>query len=114
MAIEIGKNGANGVVLGTTETTLYTAPGNVDRAIVSQAALHNYGTVPQTVTIYVLQSGETSASSFKRIVRTIAVDETYLCPELIGESLGASGKITGLTTSATSVSFSITMTNITS
>lgn len=115
MAIEIGQNIGNGVFLGTSSTDLFTVGATILRAQVSQARLVNSGSVPVDVTIWILQASESQANEKKAIVtKTLAVGETYNMPEIIGEGINSTGKIQGLASVVTSVSFSGTANFITS
>ena len=115
MAIIYGQNFANGVVLPTVAGSLYAVPAGVVRSIITQARLVNYGATAVAVTLYVLQDGESvTAARQTRIEKSLAAGATELVEELIGDSVEAGGSIQGFASSATSVSISITGTEITS
>ncbi|MGE5621436.1 MAG: hypothetical protein ACM3VY_00265 [Candidatus Bathyarchaeota archaeon] len=76
--------------------TYYTAPANT-RAVIKSAAIVNTtaGAVPAT--IYIVPSGGTAAAANTVINnRSVAANETYTCPELINQVLGAGDFIQGL------------------
>ena len=107
MAITIGLNLGNGVDLGVTSAEIYAVPTTLILAAIDQARLVNYGTIAVTVNLWILQSGETEANRFKAISsKRLSPNETYLCPEIIGDSINAGGSIRAICDTATSVSFS--------
>ncbi len=115
MAITAAINLANGTILTTSSAIAYTAPTTVVNVTVDQARLVNYGTVAVTVDVWMLQSGDSEADAFLAISqKRLSPDETYLCPELIGDSINAGGTIKVKADTATSVSFSATGTERTS
>ncbi len=103
------KNIANGVIIGTTATDVYTVPTNLLRTTVTQARVVNTGAGPAVLNLSILQPGDVAADAFKAIAtRTIGVDETYLLPEILGETIDKSGKIQAISDVASSLSFSAT------
>lgn len=113
MAIEYGKNLANGVVLPTSAGAVYTAPTTVIRTIINQARLVNVSAFTKNVTMYVLQAGEAVADARKsRVDISISPGETQLLTELIGEAILSTGSVQAFTTTADTVYFSATGTEI--
>lgn len=114
MAVNFGVNIANGETIGTSNTTLYTAPSSIIRATINQARLVNYSAGPVIISLYILQSGESAANEFKAVdTKTIAANTTYLVSEIIGDAIGAGGTIVAISDTATAVSFSATGTEFT-
>lgn len=115
MAVEFGKNLANGVDIGATSGAVYTVPVGVVRTVINQARLVNHTAGAIVVTIWILQNGESEAANFIALdSKTLAANETYLVPEIIGDSLDTGGVIKAIASSAASVSFSATGTEFTS
>ncbi len=115
MAVNYGINIANGEIIGATDTTLFTSPTTILRAIITQARLINYSAGAITVDLYILLSGESVSDEFKALAsKSIAADETYLISEIIGNSLPQGATIVASASSAASISFSATATQVTS
>jgi hypothetical protein len=85
-----------------SQTTQYTA-SNV-RAVIDKFTATNTTTNNVTLSVNLVTSGG-SASSSNLIVdaRTIAPDETYTFPELVGQVLEAGGFISTIASAATSL-----------
>jgi hypothetical protein len=85
-----------------SQTTQYTA-SNV-RAVIDKFTATNTTTSNVTLSVNLVTSGG-SASSANLIVdaRTIAPDETYTFPELVGQVLEAGGFISTIASAATSL-----------
>lgn len=85
-----------------SQTTQYTA-SNV-RAVIDKFTATNTTTSNVTLSVNLVTSGG-SASSSNLIVdaRTIAPDETYTFPELVGQVLEAGGFISTIASAATSL-----------
>lgn len=114
MAVNFGVNLANGEIIGTSNTTLYTAPSSIIRAVINQARLVNYSAGPVVVSVFILQSGEAASNEFKALDgKSLAANETYLVSEIIGDSVDAGGTIVAIADTATAVSFSATGTEFT-
>lgn len=115
MAVRFGKNLANGVDIGATSAVVYTVPAGVVRTVVSQARIVNHTAGAITVSIWILQNGESESNEFKALdSESLAANETYLLSEIIGDSLNTGGTIKAIAGSANSVSFSATGTEFTS
>jgi len=85
-----------------SQTTQYTA-SNV-RAVIDKFTATNTTTSNVTLSVNLVTSGG-SASAANLIVdaRTIAPDETYTFPELVGQALEAGGFISTIASAATSL-----------
>lgn len=88
---------SEGVVLGAAAAVVGAAvPTSTKRVIVS-ADLVNTTAAPIDATIYMVPTaGAAAAANCVIQARTIAPKETYLCPELINQGMGAGGTVQGL------------------
>jgi hypothetical protein len=92
--------------LENAQTAQYTAT-NV-RAIIDKATVTNTSASNVTLSVnLVTVSGSASASNLIIDARTIVPDETYLCPELVGQVLEAGGFISTIAGAATSLTMRI-------
>lgn len=72
--------------LENTATTQYTA--SAVKAIIDKATVTNTSSSNATLTVHLVTSGGTAGNSNLIIdAKTIVPDETYLCPELVGQVL---------------------------
>lgn len=92
--------------LENSQTTQYTAT-NV-KAIIDKATVTNTSANNVTLSVNVVTSGG-SAGSSNLIMdnRTIVPDETYLCPELVGQVLEAGSFISTIAGAATSLTMRV-------
>jgi hypothetical protein len=92
--------------LENAQTAQYTAT-NV-RAIIDKATITNTSGSNVTVSVnLVTVSGSAGASNLIIDTRTIVPDETYLCPELVGQVLEAGGFISTIAGAATSLTMRV-------
>jgi len=92
--------------LENAQTSQYTAT-NV-RAIIDKATITNTSANNVTVSVnLVTVSGSAGASNLIIDTRTIVPDETYLCPELVGQVLEAGGFISTIAGTATSLTMRV-------
>ena len=96
-----------------TQTTQYTAPTGT-RAIIDKATVTNTDTVVRTFSVNLVQSGG-SASNSNLVIDTRAVqpDETYLCPELVGQSLDPAAFLSTIASAATALTLRVSGREIT-
>ena len=84
------------------QTAQYTATNA--RAIIDKFTVTNTSAGNETISINLVTSGGTAGADNLVIdARTIAPDETYTCPELVGHVLDAGGFISTLASAATSL-----------
>jgi hypothetical protein len=94
------------------QTTQYTAT-NV-RAIIDKATVTNTDTVSRTFSVNIVTSGGSAGNSNLVIdTRTVQPDETYLCPELVGQVLAPGGFISAIASNATSLTLRVSGREIT-
>lgn len=92
--------------LENAQTTQYTAT-NV-RAVIDKATITNTSANNVTVSVnLVTVSGSAGASNLIIDTRTIVPDETYLCPELVGQVLEAGGFISTTASAGTSLTMRV-------
>lgn len=95
-----------------SQTTQYTAT-NV-RAIIDKATVTNTDTVSRTFSVNIVTSGGSAGNSNLVIdTRTVQPDETYLCPELVGQVLAPGGFISAIASNATSLTLRVSGREIT-
>lgn len=98
--------------LQNTQTTQYTA--NNCKAIIDKATITNTDTVNRTVSVnLVTVSGSAGNSNLVIDDKTIVPGETYLCPELVGQSLEPGGFISTIASAATALTFRVSGREIT-
>jgi hypothetical protein len=103
MAVKFTKL-ADGAQLGTTSSTLYTAPANTTTKI-SDVTVCNTTTVARTVTVYVVESGgAANAASTIYSAFPVGPKETVTLSDLTGFVLEAADTLRGLADAATAVS----------
>lgn len=85
-----------------SQTTQYTATNA--RAIIDKFTATNTSSSNVTLSVNLVTSGgSASASNLIMDARTIAPDETYTCPELVGHSLEPGGFISTIASAATAI-----------
>ena len=97
------KNLIAPIQLGTSAAALYTATNT--KTIVDKFSATNTGATAVTFTIYLVPPGGSPVNANKVIAsRSIAINETYTCPEVVGHVLENGMTIQGECSAATSVS----------
>ena len=92
--------------LENSQTSQYTAT-NV-RAVIDKATITNTSGSNVTVSVnLVTVSGSAGASNLIIDTRTIVPDETYLCPELVGQVLEAGGFISTIAGTASALTMRV-------
>lgn len=100
----------DGTLLTGSAATYGTAvPANTKR-VIRQASLYNGTAAPVQCEVHVIASGGTASDTNRVILRTIGVEETYNCPELVNRGLNAGGFVQAL---GLNCSFSYTATDVT-
>jgi hypothetical protein len=86
----------------STQTTQYTAVNA--KAIIDKFTITNTSAGNVTISVNLVTSGGApSAANLILDTRSIAPDETYTCPELVGQALEQSGFISTIASAATSL-----------
>jgi hypothetical protein len=92
--------------LEATQTTQYTATSV--RAIIDKATVTNTDSVARTFSVNLVTSGGSAGNANLVIdTRTVQPDETYLCPELVGQVLAPGGFISTIASNATSLTMRV-------
>lgn len=73
--------------LGAGNVTIYTVPTSASVALIRSAKVHNPTAAVITFELHVVAPAGSVASTNQIIKRTIAVNETYMCPELLNMTL---------------------------
>ena len=95
-----------------TQTTQYTAVSA--KALIDKATVTNTDTVNRTFSVNLVQSGGSTGNANLIIdTRTVVPDETYLCPELIGQVLEPGAFISTIASNATSLTLRVSGREIT-
>ena len=85
-----------------SQTTQYTASNS--KAIIDKFTITNTSAANVTISVNLVTSGGSpSASNLILDTRAIAPDETYTCPELVGQALEPGGFISTIASAATSL-----------
>jgi hypothetical protein len=94
------------------QTTQYTATNA--KCIIDKFTVTNTSAANVTFSCNLVQSGDTAGNQNLIVkTRSIVPSETYLCPELVGQSLESGGFISTLAGAATSLTLSATGREIT-
>ena len=89
-----------------SQTTQYTA--TAVRAIIDKATVTNTDTVNRTFSVNLVTSGGSAGNSNLVIdTKTVVPDETYLCPELVGQVLEVGGFISTIASAGTALTIRI-------
>lgn len=73
--------------LGAGNNTVYTVPTSAGVAQIRSAKVHNPTAAIIVFELHVVAPAGSSASTNQIIKRSIAVNETYMCPELLNMTL---------------------------
>jgi hypothetical protein len=96
----------------SSQTTQYTA--TAAKAIIDKATVTNTDTVNRTFSVNLVTSGGSPGNSNLVIDdRTVVPGETYLCPELVGQSLESGGFISTIASAATALTLRVSGREIT-
>jgi hypothetical protein len=100
----------DGALLTGSAATCGTAAPTLTKRVVKAAKLYNGTAAPVLCQVHMIASGGTASDTNRVVSRTIGIEETYLCPELVNEGLNAGGFIQAL---GLDCSFRYTATDIT-
>lgn len=85
-----------------SQTTQYTAVNC--KALIDKFTITNTNTTNVTISVNLVTSGGSpGTNNLIMDTRSIAPDETYTCPELVGQALESGGFISTIASSATSL-----------
>lgn len=99
--------------LATAATTQYTTPLGT-RAIIDKATVTNTDSANRTFTVHIVPASG-SAGNGNMIIdsRAVVPDETYLCPELVGQVLNPGDTLVTLCSAATALTLRVSGREIT-
>lgn len=98
-----------------TDTTLYTGAVTIDYAFIAKVLASNSTTTPATLTINIVQSGGSVASTNEYVItETIPAKQSITIYKLIGEQLGPGDFISAIASVASTISLRISMKEISS
>lgn len=104
MAVKTNQVLQKGFVLTTGGDAIYSAPASIVRAAIDQCVITNHGTAPATIDVHILQSGDSADTTNKVISnQTLAVDESFTPPEVIGSVINTGGSVYAVSDTASSV-----------
>lgn len=90
----------------STQTAQYTASNC--KAIIDKFTVTNTSAANVTISVNLITSGGSAgASNLVVDARAIAPDETYTCPELVGQAMEAGGVISTIASAATSLTMRV-------
>lgn len=92
--------------LTTSDATYYTSTGG--KTMIDKATVTNTSASPVTFDANIVESGG-SAAAANQVVKskTIAANETYSCPELVGQVLDTGETLSAKAGANTSLTFSV-------
>ena len=95
------------VQLSSAQTTQYTTPA-ATRCIIDKATATNTDTVARTFSVNLVQSGGSAgAANLVLDNKSLQPDETYLCPELVGQVLDPGAFVSTIASAASAITFRV-------
>ena len=96
--------------LAITDTTLYTLGSTVTNAFITKAIASNSTTTPATITINIVQSGGSVASTNEYVIEeTIPANQSVVLYKLIGEQLDPGDFISAIASVTATISLRISV-----
>ena len=86
----------DGTLLTGAAATYGTAVPTLTKRVFRAMNLYNGTAAPVQCEVHLIASGGTASDTNRVILRTLAVEETYTCPEVINEGLNAGGFVQAL------------------
>lgn len=86
----------DGTLLTGSVATVGTAAPVLTKRIIRSMKLYNGTAAPVQCEVHLIASGGTASDTNRVILRTLAVEETYNCPEVVGEGLNPGGFVQAL------------------
>ena len=86
----------------TAQTTQYTAPAGT-RTIIDKCTAYNSDTATRTIAFNLVPNGGSAGASNKVLNKSLAADETYTFPEIVGHVLENGGLVSAIADSANKV-----------
>jgi hypothetical protein len=76
--------------------TYGAAVPTLTKRVFRSMSLYNGTAAPVQVEVHLIASGGSASDTNRVILRTLAVEETYMCPEVVNEGLNAGGFVQAL------------------
>lgn len=108
----ITLKGVDPVQLGATDTTVYTCPANTTARVISCNVCNDTTTVPTFDINKVPSGGAVGADNLLINGRALGSEESYGCPEVVGQVLEAGDFISGVASGATQVTIALNVVEI--
>ena len=96
------KTLAEGQIIPNADTTVYTAPLSVT-TIIDKLTTANYDSVARVITISIVASGGSVGDAYYVAKRTLAANETYIWPEVVGQILNTGDYVSAIASNNTGV-----------
>jgi hypothetical protein len=93
---------AEGQVIPSTNTTVYTAPAYVT-TIIDKLTTANYDVVARQITINIVASGNSVGNAYYIGTQTLGAGETYTWPEVVGQILSTGDYVVAAASNNTGV-----------
>lgn len=104
--------GIDPVQLGATDTTVYTCPPNTTARILKCTACNDTTTVPTFDINKVPSGGAVGDGNLLINGKALGGEDTYECPEVVGQVLEAGDFISGIASSASQVTIAFNVVEI--
>lgn len=86
----------DGTLLTGSAATYGTATPTLTRRIIRAMSLYNGTSAAVQCDVHLIASGGSASDTNRVVSRVIGVEETYTCPEVIGQGLNAGGFVQAL------------------
>ena len=100
----------DGTLLTGSAATYGAAVPTLTKRVIRSMTLYNGTAAPVACHVHLIASGGTASDTNRVILRTLAVEETYNCPEVVNQGMNAGGFVQAL---GTDVSIRYTATDTT-
>lgn len=86
----------DGALMTGAAATYGTVVPLLTKRVIRSMSLYNGTAAPVQVEVHLIAASGTASDTNRVILRTLGVEETYLCPEVINEGLNAGGFVQAL------------------
>lgn len=86
----------DGTLMTGAAATYGTAVPTLTKRVIRAMTLYNGTAAAVSCHVHLIASGGTASDANRVILRTLQVEETYTCPEAIGQGLNAGGFVQAL------------------
>lgn len=91
-----------GVVVGTSASTVYTSPGNT-KTLIKNITIANYGATAAKATVYLVPNGGSSGNASTLVSQIVAPGRTYTVPSSVNHILEGGDSIQAMSDTATAL-----------